>query len=252
MTENLYTPEFFKTKLVDSYISAKHIVSFVLEFLSIRSVLDVGCGTGHFLRAFYEAGVTEIEGVDGNYVPRDQLVIKPEIFQTVDLAREFDLRRKYDLVVSLEVAEHLPADSADGFVNSLTRHGSVILFSAALPGQGGIGHINEQWPSYWAQRFEKCGYKAYDIFRPRLWDNREVAWWYRQNLLLFADEEGRTAHLKLADLQSTAPFALDRVHPELYLSQLKRLEDFQKLLASGSIFETERSDEGIISIKKIR
>src|ERR1700691_3190356 len=128
MTENPYTPDFFKTNLAHSYPSAKQIVSLVLEFLSIRSVLDVGCGTGYFLRAFIEAGVNEFAGVDGDYVPRDQLTIKPEAFHPVDLAGGFDLRRKFDLVVSLEVAEHLSADSADGFVDSLTKHSSVILF----------------------------------------------------------------------------------------------------------------------------
>jgi SAM-dependent methyltransferase len=252
MTENPYTPDFFKTNLAHSYPSAKQIVSLVLEFLSIRSVLDVGCGTGYFLRAFIEAGVSEFAGVDGDYVPRDQLTIKPEAFHPVDLAGGFDLRRKYDLVVSLEVAEHLPADSADGFVDSLTKHSSVILFSAALPHQGGTGHVNEQWPSYWAQHFEKRGYRAYDILRPRLWHNKEVAWWYRQNVLLFANDEGCVAHPKLADLQSAAPISLDRVHPELYLLQLKRFEDIQKFLASGSMFETERSAEGKLNIKKIR
>src|SRR5262249_19855369 len=165
-----------------------------------RSVLDVGCGTGHFLRAFREAGVSDLTGVDGDYVPRDQLVIDARQFLARDLAAGFDLRRRYDLVVSLEVAEHLPPAAAESFVDSLVRHGSVVLFSAAIPYQGGTAHLNEQWPSYWADRFAQRGYQAYDPIRPAIWRDDAVAWWYRQNILVFADAQARRTHPALAAL----------------------------------------------------
>jgi 2-polyprenyl-3-methyl-5-hydroxy-6-metoxy-1,4-benzoquinol methylase len=65
------------------------------------------------------------------------------------LIQPLDLEKEFDLVVSLEVAEHLPASAADQFVNTLVKHGKKILFSAAIPGQGGQDHLNEQWPDYW-------------------------------------------------------------------------------------------------------
>src|ERR1700730_13911764 len=102
------TADFFNQSLAASYESAKRIVPFILQFSPTRSVLDAGCGTGHFLRAFREAGINDLTGVDGDYVPRDQLVIEPSLFHPLDLAVGFDLKRRYDLVLSLEVAEHLP------------------------------------------------------------------------------------------------------------------------------------------------
>lgn len=214
-----YTPDFFKSELAGSYVSAKHIVPAVLDIVPARSVLDVGCGTGHFLRAFAEAGAADIQGIDGDYVPRDQLAIEPHCFQPVELAGAFDLGRTFDLAVSLEVAEHLPPESAEDFVASLVRHASSILFSAAIPLQGGTGHLNEQWPSYWAGLFAKHGFAAYDCLRSGLWSQKEVEWWYRQNILLFCNEEGRAASDRLLISTPTRADQLDRVHPDLYIQR---------------------------------
>src|SRR5262249_54594815 len=159
MSETPYTPEFFKTALGTSYASAQRIVPLVLALVPARSVLDVGCGTGHFLRAFREAGIADITGLDGDHVPRDQLVIEPHRFLPPNPSHGFDLKRRYHLVVSLEVAEHLPPASAEAFVAALVRHAPAVVFSAAIPFQGGTAHLNEQWQSYWAHLFARHGYQ---------------------------------------------------------------------------------------------
>jgi len=114
------------------------------------------------------------------------LEIPRDAFRAVDLEKPFRLERTFDLVTSLEVGEHLPGSSAEGFVDSLTRLGPAILFSAAIPFQGGVHHCNEQWPEYWANLFAARGFMAIDCFRRRLWHNPSVAWWYAQNLILYA------------------------------------------------------------------
>ena len=96
---------------------------------------------------------------------------------------------RYDLAVCLEVAEHLPESSASDLVRTLTTLAPIVLFSAAIPGQGGVGHINERWPSYWKSRFEEHGFQRLDPIRPHIWKNRRVHWWYRQNIFLFAARE---------------------------------------------------------------
>jgi SAM-dependent methyltransferase len=257
MNEGPYTAEFFKQELAGSYAAAKRIVPRVLELVPARSVLDVGCGPGHFLRAFLEAGVSDIAGIDGDYVPRDQRVIGPDVFRATDLAAGFNLDRQFDLVLSLEVAEHLPAESADRFVESLIRHGSVVVFSAAIPHQDGTGHVNEQWPSYWAQRFEPRGYRVYDIFRPMFWHDEEIAWWYRQNILLFANAEACARFERLAGLTPSSTATLDRVHPAIYLAHARtlldtagQLEQMTNFLSGSKVVEVERLPNGRMNLKR--
>lgn len=257
MSSTVYTPAFFKGDLAESYRSARRIAPLVLGLVPARSVLDVGCGTGHFLKAFAEAGIADIQGIDGDYVPRDQLAVDPACFRAVDLAQPFDLGRQFDLVVSLEVAEHLPAAAADGFVAALVAHAPVALFSAAIPDQGGTGHLNEQWPRYWAERFAQHGFAAYDVLRPALWPDGEVAWWYRQNCLLFARAETAARLPALAGVAPTPPALLDRVHPDLYALRIRERDaadaEFKKLrgyLETGSLFAVERLPNGRITITR--
>jgi SAM-dependent methyltransferase len=254
-----YSADFFKTVLESSYPSAQRIVPLVLGVTSAHSVLDVGCGTGHFLKAFSESGIADLLGVDGTYVPRDQLVIPEQNFRTIDLAQRFDLGRQFDLVVSLEVAEHLPAASAATFIESLARHGSAILFSAAVPHQGGTGHVNEQWPSYWAQHFARLGFQAFDVFRPLLWHDVQVAWWYRQNILLFAKPEAAAQCPVLAERATGEIKTLDLVHPDLYAMRVQTLSDtskvlegLQRFLASAERFEAKRQPDGQIALKVLK
>jgi hypothetical protein len=151
-------------------------------------------------------------GVDGDYVDRASLRIAADKFVAADLREPLSLDRKFDLVQSLEVAEHIDGARADVFVESLTRHGDVVLFSAAIPGQGGNGHVNEQWPSYWIGKFADAGFTLYDAIRPRIWNDSRVEVWYRQNTLLFSRErvfDGAGS--------GTGP---DLVHPELWGAQV--------------------------------
>lgn len=224
--------------------------------MPVHSVLDAGCGRGDFLRAFLDAGVTDVLGLDGDYVPRDQLLIDASAFRATDLAAAFAVGRRYDLVVSVEVAEHLPASAAETFVGSLTRHGSVALFSAAIPHQPGVGHINGQWPSYWARIFARHGYKPYDVIRPAIWHDQDVAWWYRQNLLLYATDDAAAAMPELRQMSPLPIGMLDLVHPELYLSQLDQLRplaaqmaNVQNLLRRATSFEVEHRPDGQMIIK---
>jgi SAM-dependent methyltransferase len=146
----------------------------VLQLLPVRSVVDVGCGDGSWLAVFRELGVDEILGVDGEYIDREILQIPQDCFQAVDLSKPFDLGRVFDLAISLEVAEHLPSESAPVFVESLTRAAPLVLFSAAIPFQGGVHHVNEQWPDKWAGLFRGHDYVPVDFLRKRIWRNDAV------------------------------------------------------------------------------
>jgi len=185
--------------------------------MQIGSVADVGCGNGSWLSVFRESGVSRILGVDGDWIEIDRLLIPSECFRRVRLDQDLGIGECFDLAVSLEVAEHLPADRADSFVAGLCQLAPVVLFSAAVPYQGGLNHVNEQWPDYWAERFARQGYRPIDTIRFAVWEDRDVTWWYKQNLLLFANDEVLIQNEKLAkahNASSQPPLRL--VHPDRY------------------------------------
>jgi SAM-dependent methyltransferase len=186
---NIYDNSFFERHFADALASARVIAPLICDLIHPRSVLDVGCGRGAWLRAFREIGVDFIQGLDGDYVGRDALLIPSESFVSADLAKLTKLPGNYDLAVCLEVIEHLSSQAGRNIVTALTEAAHVILFSAAVPGQIGTGHVNGQWPEYWRQLFETRGYRLLDPIRPRIRDDQRVAWWYRQNILMFASEK---------------------------------------------------------------
>jgi SAM-dependent methyltransferase len=190
MTGHEYGSAFFDYVDATSGRSAAALLGRLDLGFTPRSVLDVGCGRGIWLAAWKARGVPEVAGVDGAYVPASTLRISPAEFLAADLARPVELGRRFDLVQCLEVAEHLPAEAAGSLVASLVRHGDVVLFSAAPPGQGGEHHVNEQPPAYWIGRFAEHGYAPFDCVRGAIRGVGEIEPWYRYNTLLFANGEG--------------------------------------------------------------
>jgi SAM-dependent methyltransferase len=184
----------------------------------VKSVVDVGCGVGTWLAVFRELGVTDTAGLDGDYVDRQLLQIPQDQFTATNLSSSFRLPRTFDLAVSLEVAEHLPPQAAEGFVHSLTRLAPVVMFSAAIPFQVGTGHLNEQWPDYWAALFKQHDYLPIDCIRGKIWTNDDVEYWYAQNTLLFANAARiQDDPLLCREHEKTNPQQLAMVHPKRYL-----------------------------------
>jgi len=166
--------------------SAKVILPIIQRFLpGINSVADFGCGQGAWLAVWRELGVSTLQGLDGQYVDTKSLLINSTEFLSHDLTKFINLDRSFDIVQSLEVAEHLPDSKADDFVRTLTKHGKVVVFAAAVPGQGGENHINEQPYEYWRDLFKKYGYEAFDPVRPFIIDNKDVMQWYKYNTLIY-------------------------------------------------------------------
>lgn len=226
--QSCYTESFYKELREFSRQSAEEIVPLILEIIPCNRVVDVGCGDGTWLNIFQESGVKEILGIDGSYVDENILVISKNNFLPWNLTQPIKLDEKFDLVISLEVAEHLPPDCAESFVDSLTSLGTVILFSAAIPSQGGDNHVNEQWQEYWAEQFQRRGYVAIDCIRGKIWSNKKVAFWYRQNILMFIQqdylENSSVLKEKLKHYIVMEHSLLSVVHPMLYLMKLREMD----------------------------
>src|SRR6266568_3172894 len=217
-TASTYTNKFFGERQARTSKAASRIVPKVLEVIQPCSVIDVGCGTGEFLAMFREHGIEDILGIDGAYVQKNLLAFPQENFIPFDLNRSFTLDRTYDLVICLEVAEHLRRQSARDFIASLTSLAPIILFSAAIPYQGGTHHLNEQWPEYWADLFKQHGFVPVDALRRSIWHDREIPFCYRQNMLFFCTEEMLAGNEKLSlAYKATNADALSIVHPEMHL-----------------------------------
>ncbi len=209
-----YDRNFFSEVACGSAASAHRIVPLLLSLPDIASVVDVGCGAGGWLATFAELGIDDFLGIDGSYVDAASLPFPSDRFRAQDLEEPIALDRRFDLALSLEVAEHLGSDRAAGHVESLTRLAPVVAFSAAIPGQGGVGHVNEQWPDYWEALFAAKGYVLVDWFRPQLWDDDAIEPWYRQNLFLYI-EHNRLSHMDgVVGGDNTLPLRL--VHPEVF------------------------------------
>ena len=190
----------------------------VLDLIPARSVVDIGCGVGSWLATFAANGVTDFHGFDGAHINSAFLQIPSERFTSADLTQPLSISRRYDLALSLEVAEHLDPEVADRHIDQLTRLAPVVLFSAAIPGQGGMHHVNEQWPEYWAARFAALHYRAVDALRPQLARfSTKVEFWYAQNILLYVEESVLSNYPKLSSLVlATHADSLAWVHPAAY------------------------------------
>ena len=191
MSRHVYSSEFYDYIDTGSRLSAQVVSRLLLGEMKIDSLLDVGSGHGAWAREWSSAGVKDVIAVDGAYVQLDQLVVPADTFIAHDLSTPLKLKRRFDLVQSLEVAEHLSAEHADIFIDNLVHHGDVILFSAAVPHQGGEHHVNEQPPEYWRHKFADRGYEVFDWVRARILDNREVKAWYRFNTFVYANKAGQ-------------------------------------------------------------
>jgi SAM-dependent methyltransferase len=210
-----YDANFFLRHSSTAAGSARQILPPVLDWTGARSLVDVGCGIGDWARVAMDLGVEDVLGIDGRYVDLDELAIPADRFLAADLAEPLHVGRRFDLVISMEVAEHLRPARATSFVHDLCSLGDAVLFSAAVPGQGGRNHVNEQWQTFWAELFTDHGYEVFDVVRPRVWSDPQVAVWYRQNAFLAA-RGAVTAQLR--ELEQGG--ILDCIHPELWRRNL--------------------------------
>jgi hypothetical protein len=215
-----YNSDFYKHIHEIGFNTANILIPMVLDILpKINSVVDFGCGTGTWLSVFSTLGVSEIKGFDGIWVDKKLLKIPEECFESAELDKGVSVHKKYDLAISLEVAEHLPHKASEIFVKTLVEASDIVLFSAAIPFQGGTNHVNEQWPEYWNNLFNKHNYVAIDYFRKRIWDNKNILDCYRQNIMLFV-KKSKISQIRTSEEDHCIncppmPFVL----PEIYLKR---------------------------------
>lgn len=219
-----YDDAFYKSQMDGSLRSAVRYVDFLSTLYRPSSVVDVGCGRGTWLKAFKDSGAQRVVGYDGAWNDKANMVDPSIDFHSVDLNKPIAVAERFDLAMSLEVAEHLAESSASGLIGSLASLSDVVMFGAAYTEQGGTNHINEQPPTYWAKMFAVHDYVPFDLFRPIFWGDREVEYWYQQNTFLYVKRStvvvGLLANLGHQPLKNIE--FMDCVHPSLYNSKIQQ------------------------------
>lgn len=217
---NAYTTQFFQDQRDGSLASAAIVLPLLIDIFQPRSLIDIGCGQGTWSKTAMDLGIEDQIGVDGAWA-QPVLSIPRDKFRPCDLAAPFDLGRHFDLAISMEVGEHITPARADAFVGNIVRHADAVVFSAAVPYQGGVHHVNEQWPAYWAAKFAARDFRCFDFLRWRIWDDRRIATWYRQNLLIFANRRNAALiHRLEVQAAETPPAAIAVIHPDMWTNMM--------------------------------
>lgn len=238
--EEPYDKAFYSDSMDGSSRSAAIVLALLYEHYKPRSVIDVGCGQGAWLAAAESLGSQTLKGLDGEWIRQEVLLSKNIEFSPINLDVAMpELDRKYDLCISLEVAEHLSVEKARPFIDFLCKTSDVVLFSAAIKYQDGRNHVNEQWQSYWIDLFKNNGYECLDIFRPHVWNNSLVEWWYRQNLFVFVDPGHPPFSIDI--LRGLEKTVWDVAHPVNYErkvvrseSRLAKVQSYRRLVEDPS------------------
>jgi len=215
-----YDDKFFDDIRAEVFVSADRILRLTYDLLSPTSIADVGCGDGTWLKAAYNLGVRDLTGFDHAASALAGEFPEGSAVRDVDLETGFTPGRTFDLTLCMEVAEHLAPEVAELLVSDLTSASKAVLFSAAIPFQSGVNHINERPQSYWVSLFQQCGFRCLDVIRPAIWTDNNIAWWYRQNCVLFVPKD-RTIN---ADSMVNGAI-LDLVHPDNHREKIEGLFD---------------------------
>jgi SAM-dependent methyltransferase len=210
------------------------LVPIFSDMFNPKSVCDVGCGIGNFLDVFKQGGAKKVVGYDGKWADMTLVAkhLTPEEFVVIDFEVELPKpAQKFDLALCLEVGEHVSNEKSDNLVDFLTKLSDNVIFSAAIPGQGGFKHINEQWEEYWEEKFNKRGYKKYDIIRHKIFANSKIIYWYRQNIVVYSKND--LSHFPAVPLPNI-------ITKELFTQKIKIINQLVERLKGGILMRTMR------------
>ncbi len=178
-----YTSDYFNDGIFDT--DYQKIASVIFELYHPTTVVEFGCGPGHLSKELAKLGV-QITAVDGYSKPKfEDLSVEFSPLNLNDSAAiaNYFVDKHFDLAISLEVAEHLQPEASATLIEWLTKVAPVVIFAAAVPGQGGHGHINLRPRENWHKEFTQYNFVAADRIREKLRPYSNVAVWYRHNIV---------------------------------------------------------------------
>lgn len=186
--DEIYDRPYYERSAAAKRVTMQHIADSIVRDTAPETLVDVGCGGGFLLAALAERGVTCF-GLEYSQAGIELCGSAGLQVRQFDLEHDTFAGGPFDVAVSMEVAEHLPASVADRFVDLLAGVAPLVVFTAARPGQVGTDHVNEQVPEYWITRFAARGLAPYEALAASWqdeWKRLGVIECYRDNLMVFA------------------------------------------------------------------
>lgn len=226
-----YSADFYSNMRSVSASSYAFLANWIFNYCSPKSAIDWGAGSGELLMDLHTNHQVQVKALEGDWVREIPTNLPKLHYEFRDLRFPLKLEEKFDIAICLEVAEHLEDEFAQTLIDGICSSSDLVFFSAAVPYQGGTNHVNEKWPIYWAKRFHKAGFVlSYDP-REELWDNPEIADYYKQNLLIFERSK--------SNRDMIIPRSL--IHPSLWERKCRTHKLKTKYILARIIFKIIRS-----------
>jgi 2-polyprenyl-3-methyl-5-hydroxy-6-metoxy-1,4-benzoquinol methylase len=185
----LYDDRFFATR-TRYHQPIERATSLLLSLSNeIESVVDLGCGDGHWIRMLANKGIERVLGIEGFEACLPYVSDLP--VEIHNLEHELKCDNPFDMVLCIEVAEHLEEQYADNLIITISnfcRLNGLLVFSAAHKGQGGVGHLNLQDKEYWTRKLQRRGFALLLHKTSKLrsqWKKAHVMKWLYQNVMVF-------------------------------------------------------------------
>lgn len=186
--DEIYDSTYYAEKVEPSIrASAATMAGSIVRDFAPRNVADVGCGTGTLLAALQERGV-EVKGYEYSTAGIELCRGRGLDVTRFDIEHDPVPDERFDLVISTEVAEHLPESCADRYLDILTALSNTVVLTAATPGQPGNDHVNLQPNEYWIDKLADRGFpldqETTSTWR-ETWKDRDVHWIYHHSIMVF-------------------------------------------------------------------
>ena len=181
-----YDPEFFDYTISSELGSSPDVAGILIKYYNPRSVIDIGCGCGIYIKAFHDLGIEDVIGYDGSKHAIERGLLPAKMIMH-DLREPLCINRKYDLCLCIEVAEHIENEYSKQLVETLVNASDIVFFTAAAPGQGGLHHVNEQPFKFWEEIFRSFGFQKDHLteeVRKKMID-RGVVYWITKNAVIY-------------------------------------------------------------------
>lgn len=180
----------WQTKSIAGHFFDKSLAKGILNLLSVlkvRDVADVGCGPGWYIYLLYKQGY-KVNGYDGNpHVKEMSSLLFNDGFycQYADFTLPINVREPFELILCLEVGEHIPQTYEDVFIQNLVNNSKkYILLSWAIPNQKGWGHVNCHTNKYVIERMRKYGYD-YNLSTSAILRKTASLYWFKNTIMFF-------------------------------------------------------------------